>query len=50
VINQKRRVTLPQTALIAADMRDGDHVSVRALGPGSILLEKTGLPVWAEPD
>jgi hypothetical protein len=48
VINQKRRVTLPQIALAEADLRDGDCVAARADGPGRIVLEKTGLPVWAE--
>jgi bifunctional DNA-binding transcriptional regulator/antitoxin component of YhaV-PrlF toxin-antitoxin module len=50
VINQKRRVTLPQQALLMAGLRDGDRVRVRADGPGRIVLEKAGLPVWAEPD
>jgi hypothetical protein len=49
VINQKRRVTLPQQALLAAGLRDGDWVRARADGPGRIVLEKIGLPVWAEP-
>jgi len=48
VINQKRRVTLPQQSLLAAGLRDGDRVRATADGPGRILLEKTGLPVWAE--
>ena len=49
MINQKRRVTLPQSALLAAGLRDGDLVHARSDGPGRILLEKAGLPVWAEP-
>jgi hypothetical protein len=49
VINQKRRVTLPQSALLAAGLRDGDLVRARPEGPGRIVLEKAGLPVWAEP-
>jgi bifunctional DNA-binding transcriptional regulator/antitoxin component of YhaV-PrlF toxin-antitoxin module len=49
VINQKRRVTLPQSALMSAGLRDGDQVSVKADGAGRIVLEKVGLPVWAEP-
>jgi bifunctional DNA-binding transcriptional regulator/antitoxin component of YhaV-PrlF toxin-antitoxin module len=48
VINQKRRVTLPQSALLSAGLRDGDQVDVKAEGPGRIVLEKAGLPVWAE--
>ncbi|MGH2954883.1 MAG: AbrB/MazE/SpoVT family DNA-binding domain-containing protein [Solirubrobacterales bacterium] len=48
MINQKRRVTLPQQALLAAGLRDGDRVRAKADGPGRIVLEKIGLPVWAE--
>jgi hypothetical protein len=48
VINQKRRVTLPQSALVDAGLRDGDCVTARADAEGRIVLEKTGLPVWAE--
>lgn len=47
-INQKRRVTLPQKALLGAGLRDGDRVHATADGPGRIVLEKAGLPVWAE--
>jgi PD-(D/E)XK endonuclease len=50
VINQKRRVTLPQDALLAAGLRDGDCVRATAEGSGRIVLEKVGLPVWAEPN
>jgi hypothetical protein len=49
VINQKRRVTLPQRALLGAGLRDGDRVRATSDGPGRIVLEKAGLPVWAEP-
>lgn len=48
VINQKRRVTLPQQALMRAGLCDGDCVRARADGSGRIVLEKAGLPVWAE--
>jgi hypothetical protein len=48
-INQKRRVTLPQAALLEAGLRDGDLVRASAAGPGRVLLEKVGLPPWAEP-
>jgi hypothetical protein len=50
VINQKRRVTLPQRALLESGLCDGDRVRARSDGPGRIVLEKLGLPVWAEPD
>lgn len=49
VINQKRRVTLPQSALSEAGLKDGDYVEARAAGSGRIVLEKAGIPVWAEP-
>ena len=48
LINQKRRVTLPQRALLEAGLRDGDRVRARADGPGRIMLEKAGIPSWAE--
>jgi bifunctional DNA-binding transcriptional regulator/antitoxin component of YhaV-PrlF toxin-antitoxin module len=48
VINQKRRLTLPQSALIESGLRDGDCVAAQAAGPGRIVIEKAGLPVWAE--
>jgi Holliday junction resolvase-like predicted endonuclease len=49
VINQKRRITLPQSALSESGLRDGDYVHARADGSGRIVLEKAGIPVWAEP-
>jgi len=49
VINQKLRANLPQSAVLAATLRDGDLVRARPQGPGRIVLEKAGLPVWAEP-
>jgi bifunctional DNA-binding transcriptional regulator/antitoxin component of YhaV-PrlF toxin-antitoxin module len=49
VINQKRRLTLPQNALSESGLRDGDLVRARADGSGRIVLEKAGIPVWAEP-
>jgi Holliday junction resolvase-like predicted endonuclease len=48
VINQKRRLTIPQSALVDSGLRDGDYVAARADGPGRIVIEKVGLPVWAE--
>jgi hypothetical protein len=42
-------VTLPQSALLSSGLRDGDQVTVMADSPGRIVLEKAGLPVWAEP-
>jgi hypothetical protein len=39
---------LPQAALLEAGLRDGDCVRAQADGAGRIVLEKAGLPVWAE--
>ncbi len=50
VINQKRRVTLPNRAVVEAGLRNGDRLEVRADHPGRIVLEKAGLPLWAEPE
>jgi bifunctional DNA-binding transcriptional regulator/antitoxin component of YhaV-PrlF toxin-antitoxin module len=48
VINQKRRVTLPGQAVIEAGLRNGDRVQVTAEGTGRVVIEKAGLPLWAE--
>jgi len=45
VINQKRRVTLPQAAVIAADLRNGDRIRATAEGYGRIVIERIELPV-----
>ena len=50
VINQKRRVTLPQGAVAAAGLRDGDRLSVRAVADGQVLLERIELPRPASPE
>lgn len=44
LINSKRRVTLPQSAVLGADLRDGDRLRVSADGYGRILLERIELP------
>ncbi len=49
LINQKRRVTLPQSAVMAADLRDGDRVLVSAEGYGRIVIERIELPA-GEPE
>jgi hypothetical protein len=33
---------------VDSGLRDGDYVTARGEGAGRIVLEKTGLPVWAE--
>lgn len=44
VINQKRRVTLPQQACIEAGLQDADRLSVRAAGDGRVTLERIDPP------
>lgn len=47
VINQKRRLTVPQRAFFGAGLQNGAKVSVRAVGPGRIVVEQIELPDWA---
>jgi Holliday junction resolvase-like predicted endonuclease len=47
VINQKRRVTIPQRPFLEAGFENGGRVRLRALGPGRILLEQIELPYWS---
>jgi hypothetical protein len=49
VINQKRRLTIPQRAFFEAGLQNGSRVRVRADGPGRIIAEQIGLPAWAPP-
>jgi hypothetical protein len=49
VINQKRRITIPQKAFFGAGLANGARVSVRAEGPGRIVIEQIELPDWARP-
>jgi Holliday junction resolvase-like predicted endonuclease len=50
VIWTKRRMTIPLRAFEEAGFQIGDRVRARADGPGRIVLERTGLPAWAEPN
>lgn len=50
IINQKRRLTIPQRPLFQSGLRDGETVRVSADGPGRILVERAQLPAWAKPD
>lgn len=43
-INPKRRVTIPQSAAAAADLRVGDRLRVSSVGNGRLLLERLELP------
>jgi hypothetical protein len=48
VINQKRRITIPQRAFFEAGFDNGGRVRVRSDGPGRIILEQIELPAWAK--
>jgi hypothetical protein len=47
VINQKRRITIPQTPFFQAGFENGGRVRVRAVGPGRMLIEQIELPDWS---
>jgi hypothetical protein len=47
VVNQKRRVTIPQQALFAAGFQNGDRVRAWSDRPGRVILELMELPTWA---
>ncbi|MBA2546628.1 MAG: hypothetical protein H0V15_07085 [Solirubrobacterales bacterium] len=49
LINQKRRVTIPQRPFFEAGFTDGGRVQVRCDGPGRLILEQIELPLWAKP-
>jgi Holliday junction resolvase-like predicted endonuclease len=44
LINQKRRVTLPQLACIEASFQDGDRLLARSDGDGRVVLERIDPP------
>jgi hypothetical protein len=48
VINQKRRLTVPQRPFFEAGFANGGRVRVRADGPGRLLVEQIELPEWAK--
>jgi Holliday junction resolvase-like predicted endonuclease len=48
VINQKRRLTIPQRPFFEAGFANGGRVMVRADGPGRIVVEQIELPGWAK--
>jgi PD-(D/E)XK endonuclease len=47
VINQKRRMTIPQSAFFEAGLVNGSKLRVRSDGPGRIIVEQVELPAWA---
>lgn len=49
VVNQKRRVTIPQKPFFEAGFENGSRVRVRCCGSGRIILEQVELPAWARP-
>lgn len=50
MINQKRRITIPQQAFFEAGFENGSRVRARSDGPGRIVLEQIELPGWARRD
>jgi hypothetical protein len=50
VINQKRRITIPQRPFFEAGFANGGRVRARADGPGRIIVEQIELPDWAKPN
>jgi Holliday junction resolvase-like predicted endonuclease len=48
VINQKRRITIPQRPFFEAGFENGARVRVRAVGPGRMLIEQIELPDWSQ--
>jgi hypothetical protein len=47
IVNQKRRLTIPQKAFFEAGFQNGSKVQVRAGGLGRIVVEQIELPEWA---
>jgi hypothetical protein len=47
IINQKRRVNIPQKPFFEAGFELGDRVRVRSDGYGRVVLERIELPPWA---
>jgi Holliday junction resolvase-like predicted endonuclease len=48
VINQKRRLTIPQRPFFEAGFANGGRVRVRSDGPGRLIVEQIELPDWAK--
>jgi hypothetical protein len=49
VINQKRRITIPQQPLFASGLQNGDRVRVRCVEVGRLVVERVDLPDWDWP-
>jgi hypothetical protein len=50
VINQKRRITIPQRPFFESGFENGGRVRVRSVGPGRMLIEQIDLPDWSQVD
>jgi bifunctional DNA-binding transcriptional regulator/antitoxin component of YhaV-PrlF toxin-antitoxin module len=50
VINQKRRLTIPQAPLFASGLENGDRVRVRCVSHGRLVVERADLPDWDWPN
>jgi hypothetical protein len=50
IINQKRRVNIPQKPFFEAGFELGDRVRVLSDGYGRVVLERIELPAWARPN
>jgi hypothetical protein len=48
IINQKRRVNIPQKLFFEAGFALGDRVRVTCDGYGRVVLERLELPGWAQ--
>jgi hypothetical protein len=48
VINQKRRITIPQKPFFESGFQNGARVRVRSDGPGRVVIEQIELPDWAK--
>jgi hypothetical protein len=49
IVNQKRRMTIPQKPFFEAGLVNGSKLQVRADGPGRLVVEQIELPEWARP-
>jgi hypothetical protein len=50
IINQKRRVNIPQKPFFEAGFELGDRVRVTCDGYGRVVLERIELPGWVRSD
>ena len=48
IVNQKRRITIPERPFLEAGLENGARLRARCDGIGRIVLERVDLPSWAE--